>query len=239
MKGKAGTGAGDAGALAGTSSLEELPSTKIAAESKEAAAAIASDEHLDECAKSIRKHSRRMVSDAIEIGRNLALAHSRIRNIYGGGHWYAWLQANFGWSIDTADRYMHVAELARSRNLRDANLPLSCFYLIAGPHTPDEARDEIIARAETGERVPVAEAKKIITAHKRAEPAKKSNAVKNRKTRSVAPKDIAVVEFNRHALRLLQMVRNAKPVRFAKTSVSAADLTQLSNFLVATARAKT
>ena len=52
-------------------------------------------------------------------------------------------------------------------------------------------------------------------------------------------KDIALSEFNRHALRLLQMVRKAKPTRFVRTSVSAADLTQLSKFLVATARAKT
>jgi hypothetical protein len=233
LREKAASGAGDAGDFGGTTSdREDLPPTKIADESKEAAA-IASDEHLYECAKSIRKHSRRMVGDAIEIGRNLALAHSRINNINGGG-WYAWLQENFGWSVDTADRYMHVAELARSRNLRDANLPLSCFYLIAGPDTPDEARDEILERAQTGERVPVAEAKKIIKAHKRAKPAKKSNTVENRKTprRATNAKDIGLSKFDGHILRLLQMVRKAKPVRFAKTSVSAADLTQLSKFLL-------
>ena len=128
--------------------------------------------------------------------------------------------------------------LARSRKLRDANLPLSCFYLIAAPSTPDEARDEILERAETGERVPVAEAKKIIKAHKRAKPAKKSNAVKNRKTRSVAPKYIALCEFNEKTLRLVQMTRGQKPDRFAKTTVAPDELERLGEFLINVAMAK-
>jgi hypothetical protein len=44
-------------------------------------------------------------------------------------------------------------------------------------------------------------------------------------------KDIGLQEFNGHVLRLLQMTSKAKPERFAKTSVNAADLSQLGRFL--------
>jgi len=42
---------------------------------------------------------------------------------------------------------------------------------------------------------------------------------------------MALQEFNGHVLRLLQITSKAKPERFAKTSVSAADLRQLGHFL--------
>src|SRR5262249_44018769 len=58
--------------------------------------------------------------------------------------------------------FIRVYELSKSRNFRDLSLPLSGLYLLAAPSTPQEARDEIIERAQAGETIPVAEAKRII-----------------------------------------------------------------------------
>src|SRR5262249_172303 len=82
--------------------------------------------------------------------------------ICGHGNWLPWLNREFGWTDDTALNFMRVYELSKSRNFRDLSLPLSALYLLAAPSTPQEARDEIIERAQAGETIPVAEAKGII-----------------------------------------------------------------------------
>jgi hypothetical protein len=128
---------------------------------------IADDGWLNEHAGVIRMRARRAVGDIVEIGNRLITCRDRIREKYGHGNWYPWLEKNFGWSVDTADRYMHIAELGESRNLRDLDMPVSSLYLLAAPSTPEEVRDEIFDRAEAGERISATEAKKAI-AGKRA-----------------------------------------------------------------------
>ncbi|MGY3496686.1 hypothetical protein [Bradyrhizobium sp. USDA 4502] len=57
----------------------------------------------------------------------------------------------------TAVRFMQVAELAgKSNKLLDLEIPVSGLYLLAAPSTPEEAQQEIIARAESGETLSVA-----------------------------------------------------------------------------------
>jgi hypothetical protein len=51
------------------------------------------------------------------------------------------------------------------------------------------------------------------------------------KHKAVSAKDTALNEFDGHVLRLLQMIDKAKPERFTKTGVSAANLMQLACFL--------
>jgi hypothetical protein len=140
-------------------------STEIAA--TELTAAIVEDEFLKESVQFIRTRVRRATGDILAVGRRLATARTRIRSIYGHGHWYPWLQVNFSWSVDTADRYIHIAELSKSRELRDLDLPFSSLCLIGAPSTPEKARDEIIERAKAGEQVSVAEVKETIARGKR------------------------------------------------------------------------
>jgi Protein of unknown function (DUF3102) len=109
-------------------------------------------------AAAIRRLGKRVVADVIEIGRLLA----ECKRICGHGNWLPWLDREFGWTDDTALNFMRVYELSKSRNFRDLSLPLSGLYLLAAPSTPQEARDEIIERAQAGETIPVAEAKHII-----------------------------------------------------------------------------
>jgi hypothetical protein len=109
-------------------------------------------------ATAIRRLGKRVVADVIEIGRLL----TECKRICGHGNWLPWLDREFGWTDDTALNFMRVYELSKSRNFRDLSLPLSALYLLAAPSTPQEARDEIIERAQAGETIPVAEAKRII-----------------------------------------------------------------------------
>jgi hypothetical protein len=104
---------------------------------------------LIEHAEAIRNLGKRVIKDVIEIGRRLAAA----KELCGHGNWLPWLDREFGWEETTARRFMSVYELAgKSGNLQDLSLPVSAIYLLAAPSTPDEARDEIIKRAEAGER---------------------------------------------------------------------------------------
>ena len=109
-------------------------------------------------AAAIRRLGKRVVADVIEIGRLLTECKRTCRH----GNWLPWLDREFGWTDDTALNFMRVYELSKSRNFRDLSLPLSGLYLLAAPSTPQEARDEIIERAQAGEKIPVVEAKRII-----------------------------------------------------------------------------
>jgi hypothetical protein len=53
-----------------------------------------------------------------------------------------WLEREFGWSGDTAERYMALSS-DKFRNLRNLELSVSGLYLLAKPLTPDEARAEV------------------------------------------------------------------------------------------------
>ena len=125
----------------------------------------------DELSNSLAEHAAeiwalrsRIVSDVAEIGRRLV----EVKRIVGHGNWLPWLDREFGWSEDTAERFIRVHEfiegLSNSASVRNLvlTLPVSSVYLLAAPSTPDEARDAIIERAEAGETVSVADVKQTI-----------------------------------------------------------------------------
>jgi Protein of unknown function (DUF3102) len=87
---------------------------------------------LAEHAEAIRVLGRRVIGDVIEIGRRLTDAKERC----GHGKWLPWLKREFGWSEDSALRFMQVAEFAKNRSLRDLEIPVSGLYLLAAPSTP-------------------------------------------------------------------------------------------------------
>jgi hypothetical protein len=106
---------------------------------------------LAQHAEEIRTLGRRTIADVIEIGRRLTEA----KKLCGHGNWLSWLDREFGWSDDTARRFMDCHDLAKNRNLLDLNIPVSGLYLLTAPSTPEEVRTEIIDRAEAGETVTV------------------------------------------------------------------------------------
>jgi hypothetical protein len=122
--------------------------------------AVANQQELAAHADEIRRLGKRVIADVLEIGRRLA----ECKRIVGHGHFGSWLQQEFGWTDRTARNFISVYELSKSKseNFSDLSLPVSGLYLLAAPSTPEEARDEIIARAESGETISSAEVKDIV-----------------------------------------------------------------------------
>ena len=107
----------------------------------------------------IRHLHKRAIADVIEIGRHLTEAKVEA----GHGHFGEWIEREFGWSDRTARNFMNAYALSlKSETVSDLKLPMRELYLLAAPSTPEEARDEIIQRAEAGEQVSGAEVRKTI-----------------------------------------------------------------------------
>lgn len=85
------------------------------------------DIKLAEHAEVIRALGKRAARDIVEIGERLIDAKDRC----GHGNWSPWLEREFGWSDDAAQRYIRVGDAAKNRNLRDLNVPVSGLYLLA------------------------------------------------------------------------------------------------------------
>ena len=113
---------------------------------------------LAEHAEAIRVIGKRVKADIIEIGRRLIECKAVLRH----GEWLPWLEREFGWTDETARRFMQVAELDKSHNLLNFDLPISGFYLLAKPSTPETVRDDVLRRAEAGELLSVSDIKRAI-----------------------------------------------------------------------------
>ena len=88
---------------------------------------------LTEHAAEIRRLGKRVVGDVIEIGARL----TECKRIAGHGNFLPWLEREFGWSEDTAENYMRLADLDKFRTVRNLDLPLKGLYLLAAPSTPE------------------------------------------------------------------------------------------------------
>jgi hypothetical protein len=119
------------------------------------------DQALAEHADSIRKLGSRVIADAIEIGRRL----SECKQIVGHGNWLPWLKREFRWSERTARNFISVYEFVRrkSANLADLAIDISSVYLLAAPSTPDQAREAVLSRLESGEALSLAEVKRAVS----------------------------------------------------------------------------
>jgi hypothetical protein len=130
---------------------------------------------LTEHADAIRSLGKQTVGNIIEIGRRLVDCRD---NHLEHGKWLPWLKREFNWSRQTADRFIHIYEASdKLPKLSNLEVPVSGLYLLAAPSTPVAAREEVIARAEAGEALPVAEVKHVVEKHKdraggRKQPAK-------------------------------------------------------------------
>jgi hypothetical protein len=140
------------------------------------------DPRLAEHVAEIRRLGKRLMEDAIEIGRRLIECQAILQELHGHGHWYAWLDKEFGWSKQTALNFVRAYEMSKSTNFVDFNfdLPVSALYLLAAPTTPETVRTEVIEKAKAGERVFVANVQKAIagTRATKAPKAKPKSTVK-------------------------------------------------------------
>ena len=107
------------------------------------------------------------VRNIVHIGE--ALLDVREKLVFG--EFGAWLAAEFGMSERSARNYMNAARAVQNGNVAELNLPMSALYLLGAPSVPDEVRDDVIARAESGEQLTVAAVKEAIAdAKPKAEP---------------------------------------------------------------------
>jgi hypothetical protein len=105
---------------------------------------------LAKCAVKIHKLIKRTREGIVEIGGILAEACKHADH----GTWLAWLETEFGWSDQTARRFIHVYELSQNPKLNTVltlDLPLGVLYQLAAPKA-GEARAEVTARIEAGEK---------------------------------------------------------------------------------------
>jgi hypothetical protein len=122
---------------------------------------------LAEHAAEIRRLGKRVIGDILEIGRRLG----EVKKQLGRADFLPWIEREFGWSEDTAERFIALHALQRSLpQLAETNLPVSALYLLAKPSTPPEAIQAVVAQAEAGEHVTVAGVKEAIEAHKPPKP---------------------------------------------------------------------
>lgn len=118
------------------------------------------------------------IKDIYQIGLNLIEAKELIAH----GNFSKWLKAEINIDIRTAQRYMNVAELLTKNDamsfLLNNSLPVTpaILYEIASPSIPNEAREEIINRLASEEKVTRFDARKIIHLHKAKTPST-SNSV--------------------------------------------------------------
>jgi hypothetical protein len=120
------------------------------------------DEFLTNRAERIRALGRRVVADIVEIGRMLSECKERC----GHGRWLPWLEAEFGWSADTAERFIRLNKLAgQIPQIAEYDIPVSGLYALAAPSTPEAARAEVLGRAQAGEALRHEQVKAIIAAY--------------------------------------------------------------------------
>jgi Protein of unknown function (DUF3102) len=113
---------------------------------------------LAENADSIRNLSKRVIADVIEIGGRL----SECKKLLPHGSWLPWLEREFRWGERTARNFISAFELSKSANIADLAIGVSSVYLLAAPSTPEQARVEVLRRAEAGEALSRAEIKRMI-----------------------------------------------------------------------------
>jgi Protein of unknown function (DUF3102) len=125
---------------------------------------------LAEHAAEIRRLGKRVIGDVLEIGRRLA----EVKKQVGRGDFLPWIGREFGWSEDTAERFIALHVLQRQvPQVAETNLPISALYLLAAPSTPPEVPAKIIERAEAGEALKVSDVRSAI---EEAKPIKSNTA---------------------------------------------------------------
>ncbi|MEW6732433.1 MAG: DUF3102 domain-containing protein, partial [Acidobacteriota bacterium] len=90
---------------------------------------------------------KKSADDVIEIGKILI----EVKGWLGHGEFRGWLKLEFGWSHDTASRYINIAQEYGEDPLKVsqiATLSPSILYLLVSPSTPEEARNEIFRLVE-------------------------------------------------------------------------------------------
>jgi hypothetical protein len=120
-------------------------------------------------ATEIKTLMRATAENIMQVGEKLLDVQVKL----GNTTFDAWLQAEFDWSRRTAYNFIGVYKEFRGRaNFAQMDIATSALYLLASPSTPGEVREEMIDRAEAGERISHTEVKAaVVEAKAKRQPA--------------------------------------------------------------------
>jgi hypothetical protein len=111
---------------------------------------------LRDLASEIRELTKLTAQSILTIGARLTEA----KKILGHGRFLEWIDSQFGWSQDTAERFMRVhavvgprIEAIEFRKVRNLEIDASALYLIARRSTPEPVIQEVLDRAKQGEHI--------------------------------------------------------------------------------------
>jgi hypothetical protein len=111
------------------------------------------EDFLHEAADRLRLRLSRTAEDIIEIGRELIAVKDRV----GHGNFLPWIDREFSMTEKSAERFMSVAKRFGGKSDTVSKLPATVLYELAAPNTTEGVRTEIVDRAESGERISVAD----------------------------------------------------------------------------------
>lgn len=104
-------------------------------------------------AERIKLRLKRTVEDVIEIGRELTAVKEELPH----GQFLPWIAAEFEMSKETAQNFTSVYERFGGKNVIITNLKPTILYALSAPSTPEAVIDKAVAKAESGEKVTVAD----------------------------------------------------------------------------------
>lgn len=107
-------------------------------------------------------HIKGLYRNTIRNVKDIGIALLDVKAKLEHGQFGKWIEGEFAWSDRTAQNYMNVAEHFKNENISLLNLPTSALYLLAAPSTPEDVRDNILERAESGEEIKVADVKEAV-----------------------------------------------------------------------------
>jgi hypothetical protein len=122
---------------------------------------------LAQHARAIRELGKRVYEDVVAIGWHLSEARAQAKH----GEWSSWLEAEFGWTNQTALNFIRVYELSRDpkfKTVLNLNLPLRVLYQLTAPKA-EAARQDIAERIEAGEEISAVIVSETVTHRKQAE----------------------------------------------------------------------
>ena len=124
---------------------------------------------LAEHAERIRAAHMDVTQRVFAIGKELMLAKRWLNH----GQFGPWLQAEFGWSERTAQRYMQAVEVFGPKADIVSVLEPTAIYALSSKSTPAAVREQLVSQLEAGEKpglrevqTKVAEARKVERAEK-------------------------------------------------------------------------
>ncbi|MEA5512387.1 DUF3102 domain-containing protein [Crocosphaera sp. UHCC 0190] len=119
-------------------------------------------EQIQELTIDIKNKLRRCAQDIVEIGDNLCKIKEQLQH----GQFRSWLQAEFDWSVSTANKFMQVSQRFKVEELQEVEIAPSALYVLAAPSTPETVRHQALNQAKQGKNITYSLAKKLVKEYK-------------------------------------------------------------------------